>query len=160
MLSCDTCGMGRFDRSLCSSPPVRMSTTARSGSVEVVLAGELDVATAPVVRGVLDPHVAAAPARLVIDLRCVEFMDCSGLTPLMEAARSVHAAGGVVALRHPGRSVRRLLEVCNVREVPGLSVEGPADRPPRASARGTGSTPAVGRRGVWPAMTSAGTCRP
>lgn len=135
MLSCDTDAMGCFDPSLCWRRRVRMPTTARDGSVEVVLAGELDLATAPVVHAALDPHVAAAPVRLVIDLRLVEFMDCSGLKPLIAAARDVHATGGVVALRHPGRTVRRLLEVCNVAEVPGLVVEGPADRPPRARSR-------------------------
>lgn len=135
MLRCHTDGMGRSNRPVGSGPHVVVSTTVRDGSVEVVLAGELDLATAPAVRAGLDPHVAVARARLVIDLRGVGFMDCRGLTPLVAAARRVHAAGGVVALRHPGRAVRRLLEVCNVAEVPGLSVEGPEDRLPRASPR-------------------------
>lgn len=132
MLTRETGGMRRSDRSRCSRSCEAEPTATRDRSVKVVLAGELDVAAAHVVRAELDPHVAAAPARLVIDLRCVEFMDCSVVATLVEVARRVHATGGVVALRHPRRAVRKLLEVCNVAAVPGLSVECPADRPPRA----------------------------
>jgi anti-sigma B factor antagonist len=119
---CDTRIM-RCPRPSRRSRHVRMAKEAREGSLEVVLSGQLDAATAPGVRARLEAHVDAAPSRLVIDLRAVEFMDCSGLGALIAAAHRLHPAGGVVALRHPRPIVRRLLRVCNVGDEPGLSID-------------------------------------
>ena len=50
----------------------------------LVLSGEVDLLTAPVLRSRL--HQAASGAgELVVDLSAVTFMDCAGLEPLLEA---------------------------------------------------------------------------
>jgi hypothetical protein len=47
--------------------------------VDVVVRGELDLATAPRLRAVLDEVVASGIAELGLDLRALDFMDSSGI---------------------------------------------------------------------------------
>ncbi|MFG2987968.1 STAS domain-containing protein [Streptomyces sp. NPDC048257] len=49
------------------------------------LTGELDVATAPAVRGAVRESLTSRPALLRIDIRGVSFCDCSGLGALLWA---------------------------------------------------------------------------
>jgi anti-sigma B factor antagonist len=86
-------------------------TEALDGAVALVVEGELDIATAPELAGRLLLAEAAA-ARVLVDLRGVEFMDSTGLAALM-ASRERHRERGAVG---PGLvvvdgQVRRVLEL-------------------------------------------------
>lgn len=83
--------------------------TRREGSRAVlVVRGELDIATAPLVRSALGAVCARFPLRVEIDLSGVTFMDSCGLAVLDDARRST-PAGRVLALRDPSPSARRIL---------------------------------------------------
>jgi anti-sigma B factor antagonist len=80
------------------------------GGVAVVrVAGEIDMRTAPQLRG----HVTAATASakgLVIDLENVEFLASAGLSILVELARNAPATGLRWGIVSTGRAVLRPLE--------------------------------------------------
>jgi anti-anti-sigma factor len=65
----------------------------------VAVAGELDVATAPTLRALLD-----AESVRVVDLSGVTFIDVAGLRVLLERRH--------LLVRSPSRPVRRLIELC------------------------------------------------
>jgi anti-sigma B factor antagonist len=64
----------------------------------VDLHGDLDIATAPAITARLDPLTATAHPDLVVDLREVTFVDCSGLAALCRARRRTLDRGGRLRL--------------------------------------------------------------
>jgi anti-sigma B factor antagonist len=72
--------------------------------VEIRLSGELDLATVPQLRQVVDAH-ARHGQTMVIDLRAVEFIDSMGLASLVRARHRALARGARLELVAPGPSV-------------------------------------------------------
>ncbi len=84
--------------------------------IVVVLEGEIDLSTAPEAEGRISEAEASGPARLIIDLREVTFMDSSGLRVLLSAHKRAEAEGHEFALIRGGDAVERLLEVTGLAE--------------------------------------------
>jgi anti-anti-sigma factor len=78
--------------------------------VTVILAGELDCASAPALTARFAELLAKRPQRLVLDLADVTFMDCAGITPIARARRALAPARPVI-LRSPAPLVRQLLKI-------------------------------------------------
>ena len=83
---------------------------ARDGAVIVSLAGELDLYNAHAVREELLGQAEQGPARLVVDLARVTFIDSTGLGVLIEARTRLRDAGAFL-LASPGLETRRALEI-------------------------------------------------
>jgi anti-anti-sigma factor len=74
------------------------------GSTVVTLAGELDLAELTKLKRALTRLPGASLPNVVVDLRYVDFMDCSALRALVSAHLTVASQGGclrVVATRQP-----------------------------------------------------------
>jgi anti-anti-sigma factor len=83
----------------------------RKGDACVVkLGGELDLYNAPLVREALRAASADSPARIVVDLSEVEFVDSTALGVLIEA-RTRLDDGRAFLLAGPGLETRRALEI-------------------------------------------------
>jgi anti-sigma B factor antagonist len=82
----------------------------RDGAVVVRLAGELDLYNAHAVRDELLAAAARGPARLVVDLSDVTFIDSTGLGVLIEARTRLANRRGFL-LAAPGLETRRALEI-------------------------------------------------
>ena len=91
----------------------------------VRLAGELDYASAAVAHLALE---RAGPdlAEVTLDLSRVVFLDAAGVRFLISAQRRARAARRQMIIRHPSRSVRRMLELTGVR--PLLAIDESDDR--------------------------------
>ena len=76
--------------------------------------GEIDMASAPLFRDVLNTFVRDGPAQTRVDLTGVSFMDSSGLGVLLEARTTVLGRGGSFTLVCPRGRVWRLLELAGV----------------------------------------------
>ena len=83
-------------------------TTAR-----VELRGDVDMATAPELRRMLEELIDGGATEVVLDCRQLEFLDSSGIGTLV-AARARVGAEGVIALEAPRANVRKVLEVTGV----------------------------------------------
>jgi anti-sigma B factor antagonist len=87
---------------------------ARSeGTVVITLAGELDVAGAPVLR----EHLAAATrsgGRVVCDLEHLTYMDSTGISVLIAARKRLDATGRDLVLVGPSERVHKVLKMTGV----------------------------------------------
>lgn len=77
--------------------------------VSVLLAGELDLATASQLSDALDWLCGAVPRQLTLDLSQLSFCDCAGISVFVAAHERQCAHGGCLILLAPQRQLRRLL---------------------------------------------------
>jgi anti-anti-sigma factor len=85
------------------------------GTVAVVLYGELDASTAPVLRTLLAQLRDSEPARLTFELAGLSFTDCAGARAIAGLGNRPPAAGSPAAgpriIRHARPAVRRVFEL-------------------------------------------------
>jgi anti-sigma B factor antagonist len=80
----------------------------RDGTATLVLAGDLDLTTAPALARDLEQVLAGPPRRLVLDLAQVTFVDVAAARVLTGSTRPLPAAGPPV-LRRASPEARRIL---------------------------------------------------
>ena len=88
-------------------------TPARFGAI-VSIAGELEMATVPLVSAALQDEPAAGAEAVVVDLSGVTFMDSTGLATLMNLKRDLDARGGRLVIACPEGPARLLFDVAGV----------------------------------------------
>lgn len=85
------------------------------GSTTVVrLCGEIDILTATPLSVRLDALTAGPSPELVLDLRSVTFIDCSGLAALCRARKRTRIRGGRLRLVTGSPSILRLLRLTDL----------------------------------------------
>jgi len=91
----------------------RIVIDAQPESAALVLrvSGEVDMHTSPQMRQALQDALAARPARLILDLTEVGYMDSSGVGTIVEAKRHADRQGGRVVLANLQARVRSVLEI-------------------------------------------------
>ena len=90
----------------------RFEVRQRDRLLVVRLFGEIDHHSAVTLREELDELILRErPARLVLDLAEIDFMDSSGLGLLMGRYRLMREIGGVMAIAAPNPSVLRILRL-------------------------------------------------
>jgi anti-anti-sigma factor len=78
----------------------------------LVVTGDLEAATVGDFAAAVGSVIALEhPARLIVDLAGVGFMDSTGLNELVRAHRALHRSGGRLVLRSPSATARVLLDV-------------------------------------------------
>ena len=99
----------------------------------VFLQGELDLATASEVRLLLEEECSRRPAKLVVDLSAVEFIDSSGLNLLVATHRRLSDEGCLLVVASPSETVWRTLALTRLDETlllqrtPATDDEGTVD---------------------------------
>ncbi|WP_327725248.1 STAS domain-containing protein [Streptomyces europaeiscabiei] len=79
----------------------------------ITLAGEIDLASAPLVRVSLARCLRDGIRTIDVDLTPVTFCDCSGLSAFLHAARQTALAGGTLRLHHPPTGLARILDLAD-----------------------------------------------
>ncbi|MDH6551470.1 stage II sporulation protein AA (anti-sigma F factor antagonist) [Streptomyces sp. SAI-133] len=100
--------------------PERLSVEQRSvdGVHVVTVRGEIDHATNGALHEALFPEDgASAPARIVVDLSDVTFMDSSGINALLAAHQRASDAQGWLRIAGAQRTVARLLNITGIGQV-------------------------------------------
>ncbi len=122
-----------------SRPP--LSERVEAEATVVAVRGELDLQSAPLVRSRLDALTAGPGPDLVLDLRDVSFVDCSGLGVLCRARTRALARHGRMRLvtDSPG-----LLRVLSVTGLSGVFELYPRLSDALAGVSGPGSASAAG----------------
>ncbi|HWM23151.1 MAG TPA: STAS domain-containing protein [Ilumatobacteraceae bacterium] len=88
------------------------------GSVVIRVTGEIDIATADIIRQAVAVATEPRPARLVFDLLAVDFIDSSGLAVLLEAAKTADS----VRIDPASNIVRRVIEATGLSEMFGMGI--------------------------------------
>ncbi|HKZ21486.1 MAG TPA: STAS domain-containing protein [Acidimicrobiia bacterium] len=89
-----------------SAIPFTVSVHADDGAVKAAIAGELDLATGPLVKENLRPFYGRRN-RIVYELDRIAFIDSTGLEGLFDAVEN----GETIIFKNPSTSVRRILEL-------------------------------------------------
>ena len=91
------------------------STVSPAGTV-LTVRGELDIATAPILRGAVAEAITSAPALLVLDLTPLDFIDSTGCRELVRSAKAGAAAGTPLELVCPtsNHPVRRIVDFMQI----------------------------------------------
>ncbi|WP_067484564.1 STAS domain-containing protein [Actinomadura hibisca] len=117
-------------------------STHLAGPLAVVLVGgELDLATAPVLREQLLLALCHFGPLLAVDLSRVTFMDSSGLAVLIEYWKRARAAGGGLSLVGPRGIVARKLEITGLDQRLSVHPDIPAARDAAQDASRDGPPP-------------------
>jgi anti-sigma B factor antagonist len=102
-----------------SAPGFHLSTRSPSdGVVEIVAAGELDLATSGLLREAVELCCERDGLRhVIIDVSDVTFVDSTGLRALWHARERTQSCGCELVLRSPSEAVMHLLKVTKLERV-------------------------------------------
>jgi anti-sigma B factor antagonist len=120
---------------LLGPPPFEVHVRPQREAVHVCPVGELDLATTARLRAEVEELAAAGFAQVVIDLRELDFMDCSGVGLLIALARAARREGWRLSL-FQGRDVRRLFALTGTLDALPFPHATPASPVPWASRTG------------------------
>ena len=81
------------------------------------LEGEIDLHVSPRISAALGAMIDQKPARLVVDLSAVSYIDSSGLAVLIEGMQNVEAYGGKFVLAGLQDNVRPIFEIARLDQV-------------------------------------------
>ncbi len=98
-----------------------VETRAVDGAARLVLSGEVDCSTAPLLRRALDEAFADGSRSVTVDLEAVTFLDSAGLSTLAIAHRTAIGNGVRLRVLVGTRAVARALQVTGLWEL--LAVE-------------------------------------
>ena len=89
------------------------------GIVTVTVTGEVDLATAPLLRRALGLAASAAgdPAVVVIDACELSFIGTYGLGVILGARRTLQTRSGTLAIRNPSRMLQRTLSITRLTDL-------------------------------------------
>lgn len=102
-----------------STPLTSVVSWPRPDVCVVHLAGDLDIASAPVLSQYLRKQTASGPAHLVLDLAAVRFLAAAGVGVIVSAVGDDHGVKGRLHLTGVTghRSVERVLDITGLRSV-------------------------------------------
>lgn len=101
---------------------VMEDSSADGGLVRVT--GEVDASSSGELAAVLDRLIDARPSAVAVDMAGVTFIDSSGLKVLVTAQRRLVETGGELRVIHLSPAVDRLLTLCGLHSVLGVSGAG------------------------------------
>jgi anti-anti-sigma factor len=125
---------------------LHIDTTCPSpGTVRVAVTGEVDLATATILRDRLfDVLDGQSPSLLEVDLAGVTFLDCAGLGALVAASSAAVRTGRQMRVTHPQRTVRRVLAVTGLLTLLPAGIDQPEPLVSESGYRsGRGPAPAT-----------------
>ncbi len=99
------------------------------GTATVVVSGEVDLSSAPIVENAIYDAVAADGVdAVVVDLSAVRFLDSSGIALLLKGRRQADENGVSYQVTGAHGTVRRVLELSGVWEHLSSGPHQPADK--------------------------------
>jgi anti-anti-sigma factor len=99
-----------------AAAPLRIDVETEQRGMRIRPYGEVDLATVGDLRRTIDECVASGCERVVVDLRGVQFLDCTGLHLALDAAMAARTAGWELELVEGPVAVQRVFELARVRD--------------------------------------------
>jgi len=97
-----------------NSDELPVEAEQRGESVILRPTGEIDLARSPLLRTAIGRAQKSHPARLVVDLRDVPYMDSSGVATLVEAMQVARRQSGSLVLCGMQDRVRSIFEIARL----------------------------------------------
>ncbi|WP_433053655.1 STAS domain-containing protein [Dactylosporangium sp. CS-033363] len=94
-----------------------LETLRHDGRAHLVLAGELDLDSAPSLLAAVVAELDAGADGIVVDLTELSFIDSSGLGTLVGCWRRAKAAGAKLVVANPNEDVRVTLEITGLDQI-------------------------------------------
>lgn len=118
-------------------PDLQVVTQYQPDAIVLAVSGELDVASAPMLRAHVGFALGRRPAHLILDLAGLRFCDAAGLSVFAMARKASRRDGASLALAAVPRAVIRLLRMTGMDRVLDVypSVAAAAPQAPGAAAR-------------------------
>lgn len=85
-----------------------------AGEVTLVVRGEIDIASAPVLESEFREAERARPRRIVLDFGELSFIDSTGIHLLIQAQRRADASGHQLVLTHVPAHAMRLFSLTGI----------------------------------------------
>lgn len=82
-----------------------------------MIAGEIDLYTAPRLQSEFTRLLQEGPGRVVIDMSAVDFCDSTGMNVLLSALKRLKERGGTLEVAAPRPAVRKILQVTGLDSV-------------------------------------------
>lgn len=95
------------------SSPIRIDTVSNPPQAVVLIRGEIDAATGPVLAATID-DLPAAVTMVELDVTEVTFIDSTGLGVIAALINRLQPVGGRITIRNPSEMVVRLLNVTDL----------------------------------------------
>jgi len=101
---------------------LEIHASACAGNQTLIVAGEVDMATSPSLEDAVGRACSGYPAKLVLDLTRVTFIDSTGLNAILSARALCvrRTLGFEVVIATP--QVKRVFEICGLRSAPFLTL--------------------------------------
>jgi anti-sigma B factor antagonist len=96
------------------SSPFKVQQVVIGGRHTLVLTGELDLTSAPVLAATVAHIPMDRTTNLVLDLRKLTFIDSTGIRTILVTRELCAEFGGEFSIIPAGRRVRRTLEICGL----------------------------------------------
>ncbi|MGP1271962.1 MAG: STAS domain-containing protein [Phycisphaerales bacterium] len=96
---------------------IRISTEMHGSAAVVRPVGDIDLSRSPVLREEIKKALGSKPARLVVDLAGVEYMDSSGVATLVEAMQLTKRGGHELVICSLTDRVRSIFEIARLEQV-------------------------------------------
>ncbi|MBC7630386.1 anti-sigma factor antagonist [Aeromicrobium sp.] len=93
------------------APLFTVAVQVNDGPTVVMLAGELDLHSAPLLHDALQQAVTTGAASVVVDMALVSFCDARGLGLLVAASNDLRESGRQLSVRSAPLSLRRLFQI-------------------------------------------------
>lgn len=90
-------------------PEFRTELVSLNGAATIVVEGEVDVYTAPILAARLDEATVATTGTVIVDVGAMTFIDSRGLSALAQAIRRLGPRP--LVLRSPSVTTRKLLDI-------------------------------------------------
>jgi anti-anti-sigma factor len=106
------------------SSDVGLTARLESATLILTLGGDVSMHNSPAVRRqVLGSINRDKPARLVLNLQRVSYMDSSGLAVLVEAVQTMRKTGGRVVLSNVQPRVRTVMEIAQLNSIFAIAAD-------------------------------------
>jgi anti-sigma B factor antagonist len=110
---------------MASVRPLQIETRQQGEQAQLLLSGELDIATVGLFEQAVEAVLGAGLSELTIDMRALEFLDSSGLRQFIVLNDRARAEGWALALIRPPQPALSVFQITRAEENLPF-VDGPA----------------------------------
>jgi anti-sigma B factor antagonist len=107
-----------------AAEPFQVSVRVESDRCEMILSGELDVSTAPLLRHRMAEVTDELETELVLDISALTFIDSTGLSLIVSEHKKLKAQGSELIVLSPTRMASRLFELSGLDSILSIRVAG------------------------------------